>query len=96
METEEIMENEEVMDENAEFESEETERSGGSGLGKGVVLGAALVGAGFALKKGFSKIKPIVESKLAERKAKKAEKKASKANDAIVIDDAKVVTKTEK
>lgn len=93
METEEIMENEEIMDENAEFEPTTTECSGGSGLAKGVVLGAALVGAGIALKKGISKVKPIVESKIAEHKAKKAEKKASKANDVVVIENAQVIDK---
>lgn len=86
METNEIMENE-VMDENAEFEAESTECSGGSDLGKGVLLGAALVGAGIALKKGFNKVKPVVMEKIAEHKAKKAEKKAAKANDHVVIDE---------
>lgn len=91
METNEIMENEEIMATDAEFEAEPTECSGGSDLGKGVLLGAALVGAGIALKKGFNKVKPIVMDKIAEHKAKKAEKQAAKSH--VVIDEVEGNTK---
>lgn len=96
METEEIMENQELVDQTEETYEVETEDSGNSGLGKGIAIGALLTAATYVV--GKKVIKPAInkaKAKIAERKANTEAKKAGKKS-FVIVDDSKEEVDDEK
>lgn len=86
METEEIMENQELEDETTEAYEPEDECSEGHGMAKGIALGALLATGGYLV--GKKVLKPVVakvKTMIAERKAKAEAKKSEPKS--FVIED---------
>lgn len=81
METEEIMENQELEDETTEAYEPEDECSEGHGMTKGIALGALLAAGGYlvgkkVLKPAVAKVKTMIAERKAKAEAKKSEPKS--------------------
>lgn len=81
METEEIMENQELEDETTEAYEPEDECSEGHGMAKGIALGALLAAGGYlvgkkVLKPAVAKVKTVIAERKAKAEAKKSEPKS--------------------
>lgn len=94
METEEIMENQELTDETTEAYEPEDECSEGHGMAKGIALGALLTAGGYlvakkVVKPAIAKVKTMITEHKEKAEAKKSEPKS------FVIEDSEE-NKTEK
>lgn len=81
METEEIMENQELEDETTEAYEPEEECSEGHGMAVGIALGALLIAGGYlvgkkVIKPAITKVKTVIAEHKAKAEAKKSEPKS--------------------